>query len=356
MSVLSPRSAQGRLEHGYRALSPRLGRVSALLPLRTLVICGILALVIAMLGLVSLGLGTTPLSVAEVIDALRGRSEPQVRLLVVGWRLPRMLVAVLCGTALALSGAIFQSLTRNPLGSPDVIGFSSGSYTGAVVVMLLLGSSRYLDVAAGALLGGCATAAVVYALAVSRGAVAPFRLIIMGIGVGALLTSLNSGLMLMVDVDTAMLAAVWGAGSLNALGHDQLRPLAAVLAVMLVLLVAVAAPLRQLELGDDAARSLGTRPGRVRMGAVVLGVALTALVTAAAGPISFVALAAPQIARRLVRGSGMQLVPSALVGALVLLASDVLAQRLGLPVGVVTVSVGGGYLVWLLATEFRGRR
>ncbi|UVY84108.1 iron chelate uptake ABC transporter family permease subunit [Brachybacterium sp. NBEC-018] len=349
-------TAAPRLDHGYRALTPRRGRVSALVPVRSAVVCALLLLVTAALGIVSLGLGSFPLSVPEVIDALLGRSDAQARLLVVGWRLPRMLVAVLCGGALALSGAVFQSLTRNPLGSPDIIGFSSGSYTGAIVVMLLLGSNRYLDVAAGALTGGAVTAAVVYLLALSRGSVQSFRLIIMGIGVGALLSSLNSGLMLMVDVDTAMLAAVWGAGSLNALGHEQLRPLALVLLVLVVLLAAVTAPLRQLELGDDAARALGLRANRVRAVAVVLGVALTALVTAAAGPIAFVALAAPQIARRLVRGSGLLLVPSALTGALVLLASDVLAQRLGLPVGVVTVSLGGGYLAWLLAAEFRSRR
>ncbi|GAA1291706.1 MULTISPECIES: FecCD family ABC transporter permease [Brachybacterium] len=345
-----------RLEHGYRALVPRLGRVSALIPVRSVIVCAILAVAVAALGIASLGMGSFPLGIGEVIDALLGRSDQQTRLLVVGWRLPRMLFAVLCGTALALSGAIFQSLTRNPLGSPDIIGFSSGSYTGAIVVMLLLGSSRYLDIAAGALLGGCVTAAVVYLLAIRRGSVQSFRLIIMGIGIGAMLSSLNSGLMLMVDVDTAMLAAVWGAGSLNALGHAQLWPMALCLAVLLVLLVAVAAPLRQLELGDDAARSLGLRANRIRALSVILGVALTALVTAAAGPISFVALAAPQIARRLVRGSGVMLVPSALVGSLVLLGSDVLAQRLGFPVGVVTVSLGGAYLVWLLAVEFRARR
>jgi iron complex transport system permease protein len=360
VSALRDRTGSGaettHLVHGYRAFAPRLGRVSALVPVRSVLVCTILLLLTATLGILSLGMGTYALGPGEVIDALLGRSGEQARLLVVGWRLPRMLFAVLCGAALALSGAIFQSLTRNPLGSPDIIGFASGSYTGAIVVMLLIGSTRYLDIAAGALLGGCATAAAVYLLAMRNGSVQSFRLIIMGIGVGAMLSSLNSGLMLMVDVDTAMLAAVWGAGSLSALGHEQLGPMAAVLVVLLVLLAVVAAPLRQLELGDDAARSLGLRANHVRALAGVRGVALTALVTAAAGPIAFVALAAPQIARRLVRGSGLLLVPSALVGAAVLLGSDVLAQRLGYPVGVVTVSLGGAYLVWLLAVEFRGRR
>ena len=293
----TPETTAARLGHGYRAFSPRIGRVSALIPVRTVIVSGILVAAVSALGIASLGMGTYPLGIGEVVDALLGRSDPQARLLVVGWRLPRMLFAVLCGVALALSGAVFQSLTRNPLGSPDIIGFSSGSYTGAIVVMLLLGSSRYLDIAAGALLGGCVTAAVVYLLAMRRGTVQSFRLIIMGIGVGAMLSSLNSGLMLMVSVDSAMLAAVWGAGSLNALGHEQLWPMALALTVLLLLVAGLAAPLRQLDPWDDATRfrAQGLRANRVRALAVVLGVALTALVTAAAGPITFEsALAAPR--------------------------------------------------------------
>jgi iron complex transport system permease protein len=267
-----------------------------------------------------------------------------------------VLFAIACGISLAVSGAIFQSLTRNPLGSPDIIGFSTGSYTGVVVMTLVIGSTGYLDRAAAAIVGGCVTAAVVYLLSVSRGSVRPFRLIIMGIGVGALLGSLNSALMISSDVDAAMLTAVWAAGSLYGLGHAQLWPMVALLVVMLPLVASIAPGMRQLELGDDAARGLGVRSNRVQAGAVILGVALTALVTAAAGPISFIALAAPQIARRLTRGSGLGLVPAALAGALLLLASDVLAQQLGFPVGIVTVSVGGAYLVWLLAAEYRKRK
>ncbi|WP_022883218.1 FecCD family ABC transporter permease [Gryllotalpicola ginsengisoli] len=315
-----------------------------------------LALFAAVLLLIALGMGTYPLSPGEVIGTLLGTGLDQARLLVVGWRLPRAVFALACGTALAVSGAIFQSLTRNPLGSPDIIGFSSGSYTGAIVMMLGFGSTRYLDVAAASLLGGCITAAAVYLLATRRGAVQSFRLIIMGIGVAALLSSLNSALMLFVDVDTAMLAAVWSAGSLNGLGYEQLWPMLVLLLVMLLALRMILPGVGQLELGDDGARATGVRANATRAGAVVLGVALTALVTAAAGPISFVALAAPQIARRLTRSAGLSLVPAALGGAVVLLASDVLAQKLGFPVGVVTASLGGAYLVWLLAAEFRKRR
>lgn len=345
------------IDRGYRTVGVRVRHLSGVAPLRSLTVGVLLVLGILVLGVIGLGTGTYSLSPAEVIGALTGSSsDPQAELLVRGWRLPRVLFAIACGMALAVSGAIFQSLTRNPLGSPDIIGFSAGSYSGAIVVMLLLGSSRYLDVAAGAILGGCVTAAAVYLLAMRKGAVHSFRLIIMGIGVGALLSSLNSALMLSVSVDAAMLAAVWAAGSLNGLGYAQLWPMVTVLVVILLPLMGVGRAVAQLELGDDAARAFGMRANQVRAAAVVIGVALTALVTAAAGPISFVALAAPQIARRLVRGSGLLLVPSALVGAFVLLASDLLAQRWGFPVGVVTVSVGGAYLAWLLAVEFRRRK
>ncbi|MFI2103940.1 FecCD family ABC transporter permease [Isoptericola sp. NPDC019693] len=342
------------LDHGYRTLVVRRGRVSGLVGVRSAVVCALLVALVLALGIVALGIGTYQLSPAQVVGALLGTDDDaKARLLVVTWRLPRVLFAVACGISLAISGAIFQSLTRNPLGSPDVIGFSTGSYTGVVLMTLVVGSTGYLDRAAAALVGGCATAAVVYLLSLSRNSVRPFRLIIMGIGVGALLGSLNSALMLSTDLDAAMLTAVWAAGSLYGLGHAQLWPMVALLLVLLPLAALLAPSLRQLELGDDAARGLGVRASRVQVSAVIVGVALTALVTAAAGPIAFIALAAPHVARRLTRGSGLVLVPSALVGAFLLLASDVAAQQLGFPVGVVTVSVGGGYLVWLLTAEYR---
>lgn len=349
------RAVRDTFDHGYRAIVIRVPRVSGVVSVRVLAVCATLALLTLILAIISLTLGTYPVPLGDVVAALTGTASKQTNMLVLGWRLPRALFAIACGIALAIAGAIFQTLTRNPLGSPDIIGFSSGSYTGAILVMLLLGSTRYLDIATGAIVGGIITAAIVYLLATVGGSVQSFRLIIMGIGVAALLSSLNSALMLSTSVDTAMLAAVWAAGSFNALGHDQLWPMSALLLILLAAVTMLAPGLRQVELGDATAQSLGVRANRTRALAVVVGVALTALVTAAAGPISFIALAAPQIARRLVRGSGLLLVPSALVGAFSLLTSDVLAQRIGVPVGVVTVSLGGAYLAWLLISEFRRR-
>lgn len=328
------------------------GSISLRLDRRAVVVGILVACLTLIVGLYTLTAGAAKTPLADVLSSLFGGADQRTHMLVIEWRLPRLLFAVFCGLALGMSGAVFQSLTRNPLGSPDVIGFSAGSYTGALVVMLLIGSVGYRDVAAGALIGGILTAALVYGLAF-RGGVEGFRLIIMGIGVSAVLGSVNSYLMLKADLQDAMVVAAWGAGSLNGLGFEQFWPMLAVFVLLVPLTLALGPGLRQLEMGDDAAKALGLRTETTRLRGVILGVALIALVTAAAGPISFVALAAPQIARRLTRAPGIGLVPAALVGALLLAGADIVAIALQLPVGIVTVSIGGGYLLWLLIREYR---
>lgn len=349
----SPTAA--RVDFGRTQLPVRLGPLSARLDLRTLWVCGALVLATVAVAVVTLGSGDFHVPAGDVIGALLGRVDGPARTVVVDWRLPRVLLAVLFGAALGMSGAIFQSLTRNPLGSPDIIGFATGSYTGALVVILLLGGTYY-QIAAGALLGGLVTSAVVYLLAYSRG-VQGFRLIIVGIAVSAMLASVNTWLIIKADLYVAMRAAVWGAGSLSDLGWSQLGPAATILAVLTLAAVGLGPSMRSLEMGDDAARALGVRAEPARLGLVVVGVALTALVTAGAGPIAFVALAAPQLVRRLTGSAGTPLLPAGVMGAFLLLASDYVAQRAfaptQLPVGVVTVSIGGAYLVWLLVREAR---
>lgn len=341
----------GRSVHvvrGFRGcLSARFDRLSIFVG----VALAILALGIAGLSLTS---GKYPVALVDVLGALAGRGDDMARMIVLEWRLPRAALAFLLGGALGMSGAIFQSLTRNPLGSPDIIGFSAGSYTGALVVILLL-SGGYYETAAGALIGGILTATAVYLLAYRRG-VQGFRLIVVGIGVAAMLSAFNAWMIREAELQVAMSAAIWGAGSLNGLGFEQLAPVAVVLAVIVPLTLLLSRPMRQLEMGDDVARASGVNANRTRLLLMVLGVALTAIVTAAAGPISFIALAAPQIARRLTRSAGVALIPSALMGGLLLLAADWAAQHafgVQLPVGVMTVSIGGLYFIWLLIREGR---
>lgn len=351
------RGRQGTVDFGRRTILFRRAGLALRWDLRAAVVCGILGLAVLVVAVAGVATGDFPLGPGKLWGALIDRPGSGFdRIVVVEWRMPRVLAAIVFGAALAVSGAVFQSLTRNPLASPDVIGFSTGSYTGALVVIIVMGGT-YLQTAAGALVGGILTAAAVYLLA-WRGGVQGFRLIIVGIGVGAMLASLNTWLILTADLDLAMNAAAWGAGSLAGTTWEQVLLGALVVTVLLAALGVFVRGLRQLELGDDAARATGVRAEHVRVWTVIVGVALTATVTAAAGPIAFVSLAAPQIARRIVRSAGITVVPAAFTGALLLVVADYAAQHLlptALPVGVVTVVFGGGYLVWLLVHEMRRR-
>lgn len=319
-------------------------------------VCAALAVAVIALALVALATGSYQLSLGQVATGLTGGETGLVHDIVVEWRLPRVAATVVFGAALGVSGAMFQSLTRNPLASPDVIGFSTGSYTGALIVIVLIGGS-YVEVAGGALLGGIATAMLVYLLAWRRG-VQGFRLIVVGIGLSAMLASLNTWMLLKADLEVAMAAAVWGAGSLNGVSWDQVFIGGAFIAALLVISGMLSRPMRQMELGDDTAASQGVQIASARLGLIVVGAALTATVTAAAGPIAFVALAAPQIARRLTSTAGITLAPAAFVGALLLGSADFVAQHIAptpLPVGLITVMIGGGYLGYLLFVEARRR-
>ncbi|MFT3715739.1 MAG: iron chelate uptake ABC transporter family permease subunit [Gordonia sp. (in: high G+C Gram-positive bacteria)] len=332
-----------------------IGGVSGRIDLRVVSVVTILAVLTVVVAVVSLMLGDYHMTLEQIWKAIVGGGDPLDRTVVMNMRMPRITLAVLLGIALGISGAIIQSLTKNPLGSPDVIGFNTGAYTGVLLLTLVMHSSDTQKSYA-ALAGGILTALAVYLLAYKRG-VQGFRLIIVGIAVSAMLSSLNTYLVLVADLDDAMYAAAWGAGTLNGTQWGQTRAAAVAIAVILVLLLPLSRRMGMLEMGDDAARALGIRTEPTRLALLVLGVALTAVATAAAGPISFVALAAPQLARRLTGSPGVALIPAAAMGALMLVFSDVLAERLfaptKLPVGVVTVSIGGVYLMYLIARESR---
>lgn len=334
-------------------LGPLRGRVEA----RSVVVGTVLAIATVTVTLTALRLGDYVLGLDEVLGALIGGEDAIYRTIVVEWRLPRALAAVVFGAALAVSGGVFQSLTRNPLASPDIIGFSTGSYSGALLVLLVTGGG-YLQVATGALAGGLVTALVVYVLAYSRG-MQGFRLIIVGVAISAMLASANSYLMLVARLEESMQAAVWGAGSLAPVTLGSLAFATTVITVVLAALALVLPGVRELELGDELAVAHGVRTRLVWIVAVVLGIALTAMVTSTSGPIAFVALAAPQIARRITGRGGIPFVTAALVGAFLVSSADLAAQHLfpsPVPVGLVTVVIGGAYLVWLIVGETRPRR
>jgi iron complex transport system permease protein len=334
----------------------RIPVLGTLVPRRQAVVVALLALAIVVLSLVALATGDYPLSVAEVVAAIVATDGGFDTTIVLEWRLPRVLVALVFGAALAVSGAIFQSLTRNPLGSPDIIGFATGSYTGALVALTLVGTS-YVSISAGAIVGGLLTALVVYLLAYRRG-IQGFRLIIVGIAMTAMLHGVNTWLLLRAQVEVAMAASIWEAGSISLVDWTQALPAFVALAVLLVGVLVLSGGMRQLEIGDDAARAHGLRVEPTRLALLVIGVLLTAVVTASSGPIVFVALAAPQIASRLSRSAGLPLVASALTGAFLLLSADLVAQHVlpsAVPVGIVTVVIGGIYLIALLVRQARRR-
>ncbi|GLZ35222.1 iron-enterobactin transporter permease [Lentzea sp. NBRC 105346] len=345
-----------KVDFGHRVLVLRMGSVLSLrLGVRPLVVAALLIGIAAVAVWLGLTTGEFEVSTDEVLAALGGDGPRAVRLVVVQWRLPRILLALILGAALGLSGGIFQALTKNPLGSPDVIGFNVGAYSGVLVSMAAIGTG-YPEKVAGALVGGLATAAAVYLFAYRRG-VQGFRLIIVGIAISAVLASVNQWFIMKFRLSAALAAATWYQGSLNKLGWDQVWPALVVIGLLGAVLIGMGPRLRMLELGDDAAAALGVGVEQARAGYLVVGVALGAAATATAGPIAFVALAAPQVGRWLVRSAGISLTASATTGAVLLAVSDWLAQRLfmptQLPVGVITVSFGGAYLVWLLVRQAR---
>ncbi|WP_084469397.1 FecCD family ABC transporter permease [Jiangella gansuensis] len=323
---------------------------------RVVIVSMLLGLVLIAVFLASLAVGDYQIGPADVVRTLFGSPpDPLADFIVNGRRLPRVLVAFLVGGALGASGAVFQSLSRNPLGSPDVIGFTSGASAGAVFVILVAGGTM-AQVAAGAVLGGLATAIAVYLLAYKRG-VQGFRLILVGIAAGAMLTSAVSYMLMRAELIQAAGAQVWLTGSLNTRAWDHVVAVAIGVVLVVPALLALSRPMRMIEMGDDAATGLGVSAERTRLGMLIAATILAAISVAAAGPISFIALSAPHLARRLTRAPGAAVGAAALMGAALLGVSDLVAQWVlptPLPVGVVTVCVGGLYLVWLLARE--GRR
>jgi iron complex transport system permease protein len=345
------------IQFGRRQFVVRLGRMSARASWRAIVVVTSLVAGAFVVAMLAVGIGKYPVAPADVLGVLIGTNTSFDRVVVLEWRMPRILMALLVGAALGVSGAIFQAVTRNALGSPDIIGVTSGAYTGALVVIAGIGGGYYA-VAAGALVGGLVTAVVVYVLSYRKG-LAGFRLIVVGIAVSAVVNSVNQWIVIKIDFHTAVTASVWQQGTLSGQSWTQVLPMTVCLAVMAVVLVVMGPQLPVLQMGDDAAGALGVRPDRARLAYLVVGVGLVAVACAAAGPISFVALAAPQIVRRLTASPGVGLVPSAVMGAVLLLIGDVIAQQLfsgsELPVGAVTVSLGGAYLVYLLFSQARIR-
>ncbi|WP_069761161.1 iron chelate uptake ABC transporter family permease subunit [Streptomyces sp. LUP47B] len=334
------------------------GGLSLRLDVRATVVVGLILLAALTASVVLIGTGDFPISAGDVLKTLLGNGNAGQEFIINELRLPRVLVGLLVGASLGLGGALFQAISRNPLGSPDVLGLSQGATAGALTMIVLFSGSA-TQVTVGALAGGLVTGFAIYLLAWKQG-VHGYRLVLVGIGVSAIVTAVNGYLLTRSTLTEAAQAVVWMTGSLSGRDWTQVWPLLWLCAVLVPLVLANARGLRMMEMGDDVSNALGVRVERVRLLLLVAAVLLTAAATAAAGPVSFVALTAPQLARRLTRSPGPNLVPSLCMGATLLVTADWVSQKVfgadQLPVGVVTGVLGGVYLLWLLVTERRAGR
>ena len=342
----------------------RIGPVSFAIRRRSVIALVIAVLAAVVLAVVSLGIGDFHVAPARVVEILFGYGDRREQLVILGIRLPRILLAILVGVALALSGAIVQTIARNGLASPDLLGVTSGAGAGAVAVIVLgsvsgenvaggeaIGILRTLGVPTAALIGGFAAAAIVAIVLRVTGA-AGLRPILVGVGVSAFFGGLTSWMLVVAQIDDAARANAWLTGSLGGRSWPEVATVGIVTLVVVLALVPLANSLPSLELGTDVARALGQRVRLTTTLLLAAAVVLAAITSSAVGPIGFVALVAPHLARLAAGAPRAPLGLSAVIGAFVVLASDLVARSVAapilLPTGAVTAIVGAPFLVWLL--------
>ncbi|MCA6092376.1 iron chelate uptake ABC transporter family permease subunit [Streptomyces sp. SCA3-4] len=335
----------------------RAGRGSFLVHRRATVVALGLTVLLAAACLLYLCVGKSWVGPGEALKVVFG--QPSAQELTVGsFRLPRMTVGLLAGAAFGVAGALIQTVARNPLASPDIIGVSQGA-SALTVGAMTYGITSYAALPYVAVAGGLLAAALVYAFA-WRGGLQAARFVLIGIGFAIALRSVTHLFLTKGDYLVAQQAKVWMTGSLNSRGWDEAAPLAWTLLVLAPCVCWAARAQRTVSMDDDTATALGVRLGRVRLGLALLGVVLASVATGAAGPVDFVALLAPQIARRMTRTAQIPLLCSALTGAFVVVVADLMGRKLfeptELPVGVLTAAVGAPYLIWLIARSRTGGR
>jgi iron complex transport system permease protein len=320
-----------------------------------IIVAALIGLVLIVAG-AGVAIGSYSLSAPELVRTFFGQGSGIENLIVFRLRLPRVVLGALVGAAFAIAGALFQTLLRNPLASPDIIGVSGGASVAAAFGILVLGLSG-AAISLAAFVGAIVVAAAIYLLA-WRGGITGFRFVLIGVGIAFVANAVLGYLITRGEVNEATQALVWMVGGLGGAEWSGILVLAVALAVLLPCVGLLAPRLRILQLGDEAAGGLGVGVERTRLAVILVAVILVAAATAFAGPVAFVAFVSAPIARRMLRTGGLALVPSALVGMLLVLASDLVAQHLlpgagQVPVGIVTGIVGAPYLLWLLATANR---
>ena len=327
----------------------RLGVISLRLDLRCLAMCAAGALLLTLLAAYAMTLGSFPVPFREVVTSTLFGGEDQYSFIVRELRLPRVLCAVLVGALLAMSGAVFQGVVRNPLVSPDIIGIDAGASLVAVWWIVTGRDSSLLPFVA---FGGAATASMAIYLLTWKGGIAPARLILIGIGVNALIAAATTFLMLRYPIERVSNAVLWTTGSVYASDWADVRVLTTAVVLLLPLTMVLMFPLRIMQFGDETAKSLGMRLEFTRVGLLLTGAALAAVAVSIAGPVGFVAFVVPHIARMLAGPiTGSVILLTAIIGAVLLLGADMVGQHalpVALPVGVITAALGAPYFLFLL--------
>ncbi len=313
--------------------------------LLTLLLC----LISFALCFLSLMLGNTIYPVQDVLRVLFGEEVKGASFAVGTIRLPRMVAGVFAGFAFGAGGYVFQTMLRNPLANPNVIGITTGSSAAAVFSILILhGSLMVTSIAA--VIGGLVTVFVSYLLA-KGSSFSIGRLILIGIGIQAMLNSVISYLLLIGNQHDLPAAMRWLSGSLNGLKMETLYPLLIIVILFTPILLVYGKHLEMMELGDQTATSLGVNVNKARIMLMLSSVLMIALATATTGPIAFVAFLSGPIANRIMGSGYSNIVPSGLVGVILVLAADLIGQHAfeaRYPVGVITGILGAPYLLYLL--------
>jgi iron complex transport system permease protein len=313
----------------------------------------VLAALTFLIFCVSISIGDFTIELPAVVRTLFGQGERVDEFVIMDLRMPRALVGLLAGVALGISGALTQSIARNALASPDVLGITGGASATAVFVVTAGGGSVIggaMGLPAAALTGGLLTGLLVYFMAWKKG-IDGFRLILIGVSVSAVMQALTTWLLVLADIRDVARAQRWLVGSLDSRAWTEVWTTLWVTIALVAVVMVVAFQLRPMHFGDDVAAGLGVRYSAVRAVLLLCAVLLAGVAVSAAGPVPFVALVAPQVTMRLLRSPVPPLLASGLFGALLLIGSDLLARSVlpnDLPVGVVTAIIGGPFLVYLL--------
>jgi iron complex transport system permease protein len=303
----------------------------------------------------SIGMGEFQIGLSQVISTIFGQGDRLDTFVIMDLRMPRALVGLIVGFALGVAGALTQSIARNPLASPDVLGITWGASAVAVFLVTATGGvastiAGTVGLPAAALAGGLGTGLVVYFLAWRRG-IDGFRLILIGVSVSAVMEAITTWLLVTADIRDVARAQAWLVGSLEERSWHDVWTALSCTAVLVIVVLGVAFHLKPMHFGDDVAAGLGIRFALVRAILLLCAVLLAGVAVSAAGPVPFVALVAPQIAMRLLRFPTPPLMASGVFGALLLLGADLIARTalpVSLPVGIVTAAIGGPFLIYLL--------